>query len=103
MMTLVIYDIPEDKIRNAVAEACKDYGLLRIQWSAFMGQLNHNRRQKLETRLRRVLGRRPGNIQLYPLCEKDLGLKREITVVKAPASDDRAARRSVPERASENG
>jgi CRISPR-associated protein Cas2 len=77
-MTLVIYDIPSDKLRGAVAEACKDYGLERIQWSAFLGALNHNRREELEARMRRTLGRAAGNVQFFPLCEKDLRLRREV-------------------------
>ncbi|RJX27654.1 MAG: CRISPR-associated endonuclease Cas2 [Dethiobacter sp.] len=78
MQTLVIYDIPDDKIRNKVSEACKDYGLERIQYSAFLGDINHNRRDELCQRLRRTLGKNEGNIKLYPLCDKDLRLKKEI-------------------------
>jgi CRISPR-associated protein Cas2 len=76
--TLVIYDIPDDKIRNKIGVACKDYGLARIQYSAFIGEINHNRRDELYQRLRRTLGGNEGNIQLYPLCDKDIRLKREI-------------------------
>jgi len=47
LKTLVIYDIEEDRIRNKILEACKDYGLDHIQYSAFMGDLNHNRREEL--------------------------------------------------------
>ncbi len=78
MQTLVIYDIPDDKIRNKISEACKDYGLERIQYSSFLGDINHNRRDELCQRLRRTLGKNEGNIQLYPLCDKDLKLKKEI-------------------------
>ncbi len=78
MQTLVIYDIPDDKIRNKISEACKDYGLTRIQYSAFLGDINHNRRDELRQRLRRTLGKKEGNIQIYPLCDKDIKLKCEI-------------------------
>jgi len=78
MQTLVIFDIPDDKIRNRIGNACKDYGLDRIQYSAFLGDINHNRRDELRQRLRRTLGKEAGNIQIYPLCEKDLRLKIEI-------------------------
>lgn len=78
MHTILIYDIPEDRLRDRIAEVCKDYGLARIQWSAFMGNLNHNRREELEQRLRRTLGPKDGNIQLYPICDKDLHLMSEI-------------------------
>ncbi len=78
MKTLVIFDIPDDKIRNRIGEACKDYGLERIQYSAFLGDINHNRREELHQRLRRTLGRKKGNIQIYPFCDKDLRLRTEI-------------------------
>ncbi|MBT9133263.1 MAG: CRISPR-associated endoribonuclease Cas2 [Syntrophomonadaceae bacterium] len=78
MQTLVIFDIPDDKIRNKIGVACKDYGLSRIQYSAFMGDINHNRRDELRQRLQRILGKKEGNIQMYPLCEKDIRLKNEI-------------------------
>jgi len=78
VQTLVIYDIPDDKIRNKIGEACKDYGLTRIQYSAFLGDINHNRREELRQRLRRTLGTKEGNIQIYPLCDKDIKLKSEI-------------------------
>ncbi len=76
--TLVIYDISKDKIRNRVAEVCKDYGLKRIQWSAFSGKLNNNRREELHLKLIRTLKDNEGNIQLYPICSKDIHLKKEI-------------------------
>jgi len=86
--TLVIYDIPSTKIRGKIAEACMDYGLDRIQWSAFLGDINHNRREELEARLRKVLGRRAGNIQLFPVCEKDLSLRIIIEVRKEDEKKD---------------
>lgn len=80
MHILVIYDITDDKTRNKVAEACKDYGLTRIQYSAFEGNANRNRRQELTQRLRRTLGRQQGNIQVIPLCERDLRLRTIIGI-----------------------
>ncbi|HHV78322.1 MAG TPA: CRISPR-associated endonuclease Cas2 [Firmicutes bacterium] len=78
METLVIYDIVDDRLRYKVAEACKDYGLERIQYSAFRGYLTHNRLEELQKRLKRVLGKAKGNIQFYPICEKDMALSRQI-------------------------
>jgi len=81
MQILVIYDIPSDRIRNRVAEKCKDAGLERIQYSAFIGDLNHNRREALFLTLKRTLAENTGNIRLYPLCDKDLRLMKEIAVI----------------------
>jgi len=78
MHTLVIYDISEDKIRNRVSEVCKDYGLARIQWSAFLGKLSNNFREELYLKLVKTLKDNEGNIQIYPICSKDICLKKEI-------------------------
>jgi CRISPR-associated protein Cas2 len=78
MVTLVIYDIPDDRIRQRAATACLDAGLARIQYSAFIGALNTNRRRELYLRLRKVLGPHPGNIRLYPIGQKELPLMLEV-------------------------
>ena len=75
---LLIYDIPHDGTRAKVADACLDYGLARIQYSAFLGELNHNRQQEMLLRVRRIIGKRPARIQVLPMCEKDLRLMKEV-------------------------
>ena len=49
-----------------------DYGLERIQFSAFFGKLNRNRRQELALRLQNELGNESGRIRIIPVCEQDL-------------------------------
>ncbi|MDA8186715.1 MAG: CRISPR-associated endonuclease Cas2 [Dehalococcoidales bacterium] len=78
MKLLLIYDIVEDKIRSKLADICLDYGLERIQYSAFLGELNHNRQEEMLQKMKRKLGKSAGNIQLFPLCEKDLRLRKKI-------------------------
>lgn len=34
---LLIYDIENDRVRGKIADACIDYGLDRVQFSAFVG------------------------------------------------------------------
>ena len=51
LRTLVIYDIVEDRIRTRIADTCLDFGLIRIQYSAFAGLLNRNKREELFLRL----------------------------------------------------
>lgn len=70
--TYVLYDIPDDSVRTRIADVCKDYGLERIQFSAFCGSLTRNKREELYLRLRETLGTRPGKILLQPVCEKDV-------------------------------
>jgi len=52
--TLVIYDVEDDRARTRVAEACKDFGLERIQYSCFRGKLSQNKREELYERMRKI-------------------------------------------------
>ncbi|GBC71638.1 CRISPR-associated endoribonuclease Cas2 [Candidatus Calditenuaceae archaeon HR02] len=74
----MIYDISSDNIRNEVSETCKNFGLSRIQKSAFMGILPPGRRKELAARLRKVLGESEGNIQIFVICDADLALREVI-------------------------
>lgn len=68
---LVFYDVENDRVRNKVSEMCLGYGLDRIQFSAFLGKLNRNRRQELAMRLRNEIGDESGRIHMIPLCDDD--------------------------------
>lgn len=67
MQCLLIYDIPDDRARQRIADACLDYGLQRIQYSAFSGDLSRAHQRELFNEIRKRLGRKPGNVQLFPL------------------------------------
>lgn len=82
---MVIYDIENDRVRLRVSEACKDYGLRRVQKSAFRGELNTNRREMLFQRLQQTLGRRAGSIHIYVLCDRDA---REALTIEQGARDE---------------
>ena len=69
---VLIYDIENDRVRSRAADVCLNYGLERIQFSAFFGKLNRNRRQELSLRLQRELGDESGRIRIIPVCESDL-------------------------------
>lgn len=82
MHTYVIYDIVDDKIRKRISEACLDYGLMRIQYSAFMGNINATRRAALEKRLVQELGKKQGKIEVITVCEKDFQNRSLIEVLE---------------------
>lgn len=75
MHTLVIYDISDDEIRSRVSDACKRFGLSRIQKSAFMGYITSAARKELISALKRILGDNDGNIQIFVICRADLSLR----------------------------
>ncbi len=70
MQCLVIYDIPHDGTRQKVADACLDYGLQRVQYSAFVGPLSRSHQRALFGEIKRRVRRQAANVQLFPLDEK---------------------------------
>ena len=95
---VLIYDIENDRLRTRVADVCLDYGLVRIQFSAFFGKLNRNRRQELALRVQNELGGENGRVRIIPVCEQDLKdmwvldqFRRDVDELKAEAG-----RQSVP-------
>lgn len=79
MRCLVVYDIPNDRLRAKVADYCLDYGLDRIQYSAFMGELARTHQSELMLRVRKLLARHQGKVQLFVICEKDWQQRLEVS------------------------
>jgi|GEM_PF-446955 len=78
MYLLLIYDISDDRIRTKIANACQDYGLDRIQYSAFEGRLARTHQEELMLKIKRLLGRQTGNIRLMPISLKEWDKRIEI-------------------------
>jgi CRISPR-associated protein Cas2 len=76
---LVIYDIVEDRVRGKVADICLDYGLSRIQYSAFVGNLSATHQRELLQKAQRRLGKTEGHVALFPICEVDFKTRREVS------------------------
>jgi CRISPR-associated protein Cas2 len=75
---ILVYDIPDDGKRGKIADICLDYGLDRIQYSAFSGQITVNAMGELFLKIKRTLGKKPGKISLYPICVDDWQKRKEI-------------------------
>jgi len=80
MKCLLIYDIPNDSIRTKIATFCLDYGLDRVQYSAFLGDLSMNHQEELMLRIEQRLGKALGKIQLFPICKQDW--HKRISVIR---------------------
>lgn len=75
---IVLYDIPDDRIRVKVADMCMDYGLDRVQFSAFVGQLQRTHQEELMLRVKERLGSEPGNVQLIPISSREWKARIEV-------------------------
>jgi CRISPR-associated protein Cas2 len=80
MRCLLIYDISHDGTRTKVADACLDYGLQRIQYSAFIGEISKIHQRELLLKIKRHIGKQNANVQLFPLDEKCWSNRRVIEV-----------------------
>lgn len=74
MRYLIIYDISDDGLRDAIAKRLLDYGLTRIQYSSFIGDLPRFRLHSLLLDLHHILKGSNGDdgrksIIIYPLCD----------------------------------
>jgi len=79
---LVVYDIEKNKFRNRVAEACKDAGLVRVQLSVFMGEMDAERRWEFFKKLKSKLSPESfGRIMVLPICRRCLGEKLEAIIL----------------------
>ena len=78
MKVLVVYDIANDSLRSKVAEILKDFGLRRIQKSAFIGYLTSEERKDLEKVLSRKSLEESDRIDIFPICDRDLRFHSRI-------------------------
>ncbi|MCL5044046.1 MAG: CRISPR-associated endonuclease Cas2 [Deltaproteobacteria bacterium] len=84
LLTVIVYDIADDKTRLKIAGVCKDYGLDHIQYSVFSGPLDATRRNEMFARLDHTLGNNEGRVLMLQVCEKDAAARREILRVASP-------------------
>jgi len=80
MQFLVTYDIPQEynNIRTRVARILKSWGLERIQYSVFMGDLTRNEAETVALYIKDTLKEIPADIRMIPICKNCL---REIIIV----------------------
>ena len=75
----IIYDISETKTRNTVVKLCKNYGLLMVQKSAFLGILSKNKAEMLASEIKDVIDYERKDVAfLIPAC---LNCMRDKTIV----------------------
>ena len=71
MLVWVIYDIVENKTRSQIARVCKQYGLYRVQKSAFLGNLNKNEIDELSIKAGDSIDLNKDSLYIFPMCEED--------------------------------
>ena len=75
MNYIIVYDITDDALRNRVSERLKDYGLERIQYSAFQGELERHVLSSLRVDMQKLVaqGIETDSVIMFPLCASCFG------------------------------
>lgn len=88
MRTLVIYDISEDEKRRKLRGYLQQYGLRRVQYSGFLGNINSHDRFVLYKEVGKYISSERDSIYIVPLCGRCLRLCR-IVAERELAFDDK--------------
>ncbi|MBW2036239.1 MAG: CRISPR-associated endonuclease Cas2 [Deltaproteobacteria bacterium] len=78
VLVWILYDISADRSRNKVAKTCKQYGLIRVQKSAFLGRLEKNRFDELAEICLSLIDEDADSVYLFPFCQEDF---RQVKVL----------------------
>ena len=72
MITWVMYDIKNDKVRTKVAKFCKQAGLYRVQYSVFLGTLEANDKDSLELQIEEIIDETKDSVYIFPMSKNEL-------------------------------
>jgi CRISPR-associated protein Cas2 len=67
MLTIISYDIVDDRRRARLAKALKDFGV-RVQYSVFECRLEVSQLEILDRRVRRVVDDSKDSVRIYRVC-----------------------------------
>ncbi len=70
MIHLIVYDISDSTNRTKLAKLLERYGLERVQYSAFRGELNPNDRDALSKQVKKFVKDEHDCIFIIPLCRR---------------------------------
>ena len=72
MIVWTLYDIENDKTRARVAKICKQMGLMRVQYSVFLGTLNRNEKDSLELQIADLIDEERDKVYIFPMSRDEL-------------------------------
>jgi len=87
MLTLVIYDISEDRYRNRLVKFLQEYGLKRVQYSGFLGNINPHDRIVLTREIGKFISGDRDSIYVIPMCSRCKKLSKIISKEKRELED----------------
>ena len=76
MLVWVFYDISSDKSRTKIAKTCKEYGLVRVQYSVFFGNLPNSCIDEIAEFSKDLIEPKTDGVFILPISEDDYKKKR---------------------------
>ena len=76
MILWVLYDIENDKARTKVSKFCQQAGLSRVQYSVFLGTIDHDRKDTLALQIEEVINPELDKVYMLPMSRDEV---REAT------------------------
>lgn len=84
MFIIISYDIPDDRRRDRVMKALKDFGA-HVQDSVFECELKPEVYTRLQQRLAKLIDKKEDNVRFYTLCQEDVKKRRVWGVERVEA------------------
>ena len=78
MITWIVYDISNDRVRTKIADRCKDFGLQRVQKNVFLGDLESNRVDEVVLFSKELLNNETDSLYVFPMCRDDFDKVRIV-------------------------
>lgn len=72
MICWVMYDIKNDRVRSKVAKICLQSGLLRVQYSVFLGKIENTERDSLRLQIEDLVDEENDSVYIFPMNKEEL-------------------------------
>jgi CRISPR-associated protein Cas2 len=71
MLVWAVYDISETKIRNKIIKICQKHGLIRVQKSVFLGNINETQLKSAVSQTESLIDKETDSVYIFPFCQED--------------------------------
>lgn len=71
MLTWVVYDISEDRVRKKLSDKLIAEGLYRVQNSVFLGNIENNRIDEIAVFSEDIVDEDTDSVYVFPMCQED--------------------------------
>lgn len=71
MLTWIVYDISENKIRKKVSDKAIAEGLYRVQNSVFLGNIENNQIDEMVIFCEDLINEETDSVYIFPMCQED--------------------------------